>query len=223
MKNAKTVWVIDDDVSIAWVLEKALVREGYEVSVFRGVKPLLLALKDARPRVVISDIKMPGVDGLKLLELLHDNFPAIPVIIMTAYSDFETTITSYKKGAFEYLAKPFDIHQALALVDQAMLQAHETMLEHGIGAGIQAQQNENIKTGLKRRHAPGDWQREFEHRVNSLLDSGQSDVSRHLYREIDRILIQSALGFTHGHKQKAAIVLGWGRNTLTRKMQDLGM
>ena len=120
MKNAKTVWVIDDDVSIAWVLEKALVREGYEVSVFRGVKPLLLALKEARPRVVISDIKMPGVDGLKLLELLHDNFPAIPVIIMTAYSDFETTITSYKKGAFEYLAKPFDIHKAVALVDQAI-------------------------------------------------------------------------------------------------------
>ena len=91
MKTKKIVWVVDDDVSIGWVLEKALTRGGYEVSVFRGVKPLLLALKSSRPQVVISDIQMPGVDGLKLLELLHENFPTIPVIIMTAYSDFETT------------------------------------------------------------------------------------------------------------------------------------
>ena len=104
----KTVWVVDDDVSICWVLEKALSKKGYQVEVFRSVKPLLLALKNHKPDVVLSDIQMPGVDGIKLLELLHTNFPQIPVIIMTAYADYETTISSYKKGAFEYLSKPFE-------------------------------------------------------------------------------------------------------------------
>ncbi len=220
-KKAKTVWVVDDDVSIGWVLEKALNRGGYEVKVFRGVKPLLLALKNARPQVVISDIQMPGVDGLKLLELLHENFPTIPVIIMTAYSDFETTISSYKKGAFEYLAKPFDINQALALVEQAMLLG--TGADSSVESSSGMQQGDELDARLKRRHVPGDWQREFEHRVTSLLNAGQGDISRQLYREIDKVLIQSALNYTQGHKQKAAKVLGWGRNTLTRKMQDLGL
>lgn len=220
---AKTVWVVDDDVSIGWVLEKALTKGGYEVKIFRGVKPLLLALKSERPQVVISDIQMPGVDGLKLLELLHENFPAIPVIIMTAYSDFETTITSYKKGAFEYLSKPFDINQALTLVEQAILQTQDISIDSSAEAGLVLDKSNELEARLKRRHAPGDWQREFEHRVSSLLMNGQTDISRQLYREIDRILIQSALQHTNGHKQNAARTLGWGRNTLTRKMQDLGL
>ena len=223
MKTVKTVWVVDDDVSIGWVLEKALTRSGYEVKVFRGVKALLLALKTTRPLVVISDIQMPGVDGLKLLELLHENFPSIPVIIMTAYSDFETTITSYKKGAFEYLAKPFDINQALTLVEQAMLRAQQQGVDSNVETDSALPQDKDLEARLKRRHAPGDWQREFEHRVSSLLNTGQPDISRHLYREIDTILIQSALHHTQGHKQNAARLLGWGRNTLTRKMQDLGL
>lgn len=222
MKSIKTVWVVDDDVSIGWVLEKALTRAGYQTRVFRGVKPLLLALKTERPQVVISDIKMPGVDGLKLLELLGENLPSIPVIIMTAYSDFETTITSYKKGAFEYLAKPFDIDQVLVMVKQAML--HEQELSAGAeGQSIDIGSDGELEARIKRRHGPGDWQREFEHRVNTLLSSGQLDISRQLYREIDKILIESALQHTQGHKQNAAKTLGWGRNTLTRKMQDLGM
>lgn len=223
MKTIKTVWVVDDDVSIGWVLEKALIRGGYKVKVFRGVKPMLLALKTGRPQVVISDIQMPGVDGLKLLELLHENFPAIPVIIMTAYSDFETTIASYKKGAFEYLAKPFDINQALTLVEQAMLQVQDVTMDESIKPGDVLDEGRELEARLKRRHVPGDWQREFEHRVSALLGNGQSDISRRLYREIDKILIQSALHYTQGHKQNAARVLGWGRNTLTRKMQELGL
>jgi len=223
MISRATIWVVDDDVSIGWVLEKALSRSGYLVKVFRGVKPLLMALKSERPHVVISDIQMPGVDGLKLLELLHENFPAIPVIIMTAYSDFETTISSYKKGAFEYLTKPFDINQALALVDQAVLQAEPPDTDVGLAASISLDERNQAKNSLLRRHVPGDWKREFEHRVDLLLSSGEKDVSRSLYREIDKILIQSALNYTQGHKQNAARRLGWGRNTLTRKMQDLGL
>ncbi len=118
--SEKSVWVVDDDASIAWVLEKALSKQGYDVKMFNGVRSILAALKTAKPDLVISDIKMPGVDGLKLLELLNENFPMIPVIIMTAYSDLETTISSYKKGAFEYLSKPFDINDALALVARAL-------------------------------------------------------------------------------------------------------
>lgn len=222
MTAAKSVWVVDDDVSIGWVLEKALTKSGYQVRVFRGVKPLLIALKTERPKVVISDIKMPGVDGLKLLELLSENLPSIPVIIMTAYSDFETTITSYKKGAFEYLAKPFDIDQVLVMVKQAMLHAQD-LATGADGQGIDLGPDGELEARIKRRHAPGDWQREFEHRVNTMLASGQADISRTLYREVDRILIESALQHTSGHKQNAAKTLGWGRNTLTRKMQDLGL
>lgn len=222
MTAAKSVWVVDDDVSIGWVLEKALTKAGYQTRVFRSVKPLLLALKTDRPQVVISDIKMPGVDGLKLLELLSENLPSIPVIIMTAYSDFETTITSYKKGAFEYLAKPFDIDQVLVMVKQAMMHIQDNAAVKDV-QGLDLGSEGELEARIKRRHAPGDWQREFEHRVNTMLASGQGDISRTLYREIDRILIESALQHTNGHKQNAARTLGWGRNTLTRKMQDLGL
>lgn len=222
MTAVKTVWVVDDDVSIGWVLEKALTRAGYQTRVFRSVKPLLVALKTGRPQVVISDIKMPGVDGLKLLELFSENLPSIPVIIMTAYSDFETTISSYKKGAFEYLAKPFDINQVLILVKQAMLHVQDLSISADL-QGTELGFDNELEARIKRRHAPGDWQREFEHRVNTLLSSGNMEISRQLYREVDRILIESALQHTQGHKQNAAKTLGWGRNTLTRKMQDLGL
>lgn len=213
-KTKKTsIWVVDDDVSIAWVLEKALSKNGYRVTVFRGVKPMLQTLKSDRPDVVISDIQMPGVDGLKLLELLSENLPMIPVIIMTAYSDFETTIASYQKGAFEYLSKPFDIHQVLELVERAAKQKQKHT------ASREATSPEPYDSSSR----AGFWQKEFGQRANSLLSSQKTDVARTLYREIDRILIHSALEHTSGHKQKAAIALGWGRNTLTRKMKDLGM
>ncbi len=101
------------------------------------------------------------------------------------------------------------------------------LLGTGAGSSVESssgmQQGDELDARLKRRHVPGDWQREFEHRVTSLLNAGQGDISRQLYREIDKVLIQSALNYTQGHKQKAAKVLGWGRNTLTRKMQDLGL
>lgn len=208
-----SVWVVDDDVSIAWVLEKALSKNGYQVTVFRSVKPMLQALKSDRPDVVISDVQMPGVDGLKLLELLTENLPMIPVIIMTAYSDFKTTIASYQKGAFEYLSKPFDIHKVLELVARAAKQKQKDTFSH----------EEAAPEPFDSSSRAGFWQKEFEQRANSLLASQKTDVARTLYREIDRILILSALEHTGGHKQKAAVALGWGRNTLTRKMQDLGM
>ncbi len=201
------IWVVDDDVSIGWVLEKALGKHGYQTATFRGVKSMLKALKLDRPDLVISDIQMPGVDGLKLLELMHQNFPAIPVIIMTAYSDYETTITSYKKGAFEYLAKPFDIQDTLDIVAKALRSPDDkekAYQRHG--------------TRLAGRIY---WQEELTQHVNTLINNGQSDIAHRLYEQIDDLLIQAALRHTDGHKQKAAKMLGWGRNTLTRKIKQI--
>lgn len=204
--SKQTIWVVDDDVSIGWVLEKVLGKQAYQTAVFRGVKPMLLALKNQRPDLVISDIQMPGVDGLKLLELMHENFPEIPVIIMTAYSDFQTTIQSYKKGAFEYLAKPFDIEHMLAMVKAAL------------GHSDKAAKNRPDKVARKQAQ----WQNELEQHVNVLLKNGQPDIAHMLTQQIDAIFIQSALQYTDGHKQQAAKALGWGRNTLTRKIKGLG-
>ena len=206
VSSKQEVWVVDDDVSIGWVLEKALGKQAYRTAIFRGVKPMLLALKSRRPDLVISDIQMPGVDGLKLLELMHESFPEIPVIIMTAYSDFQTTIESYKKGAFEYLAKPFDIEHMLTMVKAALGQP-----------GISAQSGAANLTPKRVQ-----WQIEFEQHVNTLLNNGQPDIAHTLTQQIEEIFIHSALQHTDGHKQNAAKALGWGRNTLTRKLKGLG-
>ncbi len=114
-----TVWVVDDDDSIRWVLEKSLAREGMVVRVFEGSTELLDALMDEQPDVLLSDIRMPGIDGLALLERLKLNWPTLPVIIMTAHSDLDAAVASYKGGAFEYLPKPFDLDAAATLVRRA--------------------------------------------------------------------------------------------------------
>ena len=113
------VWVVDDDESIRWVLEKSLAREGMAVRVFEGSTELLDALGDGRPDVLISDIRMPGIDGLALLERVRGRWPTLPVIIMTAHSDLDAAVASYKGGAFEYLPKPFDLDAAATLVRRA--------------------------------------------------------------------------------------------------------
>lgn len=214
---AHSVWVVDDDVSIGWVLDKSLSKQGYDVSIFRSVKPLLTALKHDRPSVVISDVQMPGVDGLKLLQLMHDNFPSIPVIIMTAFSDYETTIKSYQNGAFEYLAKPFDLNHVNQVVEQACKRAEKQNERHT------EPQNKSSAQGRHRTQPSTPWMQALERQVASMFAEDRSDISRQLYRQLDELLIRSALDHTQGHKQKAAKILGWGRNTLTRKMQDLGL
>ena len=113
------VWVVDDDESIRWVLEKSLAREGMAVRVFEGSAELLDALGDEQPDVLVSDIRMPGVDGLALLERVRAQWPQLPVIIMTAHSDLDAAVASYKGGAFEYLPKPFDLDTAASLVRRA--------------------------------------------------------------------------------------------------------
>src|SRR6476659_5934757 len=114
------VWIIDDDRSIRWVFEKALAREGIEHRTFEGAQEALDRLPDEAPQVVVSDIRMPGLSGLELMQQLKTRLPATPVIIMTAYSDLERAVAAFQGGAFEYLPKPFDVDHAIELVRRAM-------------------------------------------------------------------------------------------------------
>ncbi len=116
---ARAVWIVDDDRSIRWVLEKALAREGIAYKTFSSAFEVMQALSISQPQVLISDIRMPGDSGLVLLNSVKERFPHIPVIIMTAYSDLESAVQSFQGGAFEYLPKPFDIDDAVALIRRA--------------------------------------------------------------------------------------------------------
>ncbi|WP_432455010.1 MULTISPECIES: nitrogen regulation protein NR(I) [unclassified Agarivorans] len=122
---AATVWVVDDDSSIRWVLEKALKTAGYDCLSFADGELMLQQLDYEQPDVVISDIRMPGMDGLSLLEKTQTHFPEMPVIIMTAHSDLDSAVNAYQRGAFEYLPKPFDIDEAVALTERAVAVSRE--------------------------------------------------------------------------------------------------
>jgi len=119
----KPVWIIDDDRSIRWVLEKSLTRENIDFKSFATADDALGALVNDAPQVVVSDIRMPGSSGLDFLQTLHQRFPLIPVIIMTAYSDLESAVSAFQGGAFEYLPKPFDVNHAIELIRRALEQS----------------------------------------------------------------------------------------------------
>jgi two-component system nitrogen regulation response regulator GlnG len=119
----KPVWIIDDDRSIRWVLEKALAREDIDYKSFVSADEALAALQHETPQIVISDIRMPGSSGLDLLQTLREQHPNLPVIIMTAYSDLESAVSAFQGGAFEYLPKPFDIDHAVELIRRALEQS----------------------------------------------------------------------------------------------------
>lgn len=116
----KPVWIVDDDQSIRWVLEKALAREAIPAQAFPGADEMLDALASQVPSVLVTDVRMPGKDGLALLQEIKARYPDLPVIVMTAYTDLSSTVSAFKKGAFDYLAKPFDINDAVALIQRAM-------------------------------------------------------------------------------------------------------
>ncbi len=125
----KPVWIIDDDESIRWVLEKALSREGIKNQVFSNAHDALEALDDAEPQLVVSDIRMPGMSGLHLMQKFKARAPHVPIIIMTAYSDLDSAVSAFQGGAYEYLPKPFDIDHAIALVRRAITESATTVTE----------------------------------------------------------------------------------------------
>ncbi|MBG6560034.1 two-component system response regulator NtrC [Pseudomonas aeruginosa] len=125
MSRSETVWIVDDDRSIRWVLEKALQQEGMTTVSFDSADSVIGRLGRQQPDVIISDIRMPGASGLDLLAQIRELHPRLPVIIMTAHSDLDSAVASYQGGAFEYLPKPFDVDEAVSLVKRANPPAQE--------------------------------------------------------------------------------------------------
>jgi len=117
--SKKKIWILDDDKSIRWVLQKALEKNNYTVMAFGNTNEAINQFNHDMPDLIVSDIKMPGESGLQFLEKVKGKFPNIPVIIMTAFSDLESAVDSYAQGAYEYLPKPFDIDNAISVINSA--------------------------------------------------------------------------------------------------------
>ncbi len=129
MSASAVVWIIDDDRSIRWVLDRALTQAGLRTRSFDNGDNIMRQLEHEQPDVIISDIRMPGTDGLTLLARITESHVGLPVIIMTAHSDLESAVNSYQTGAFDYLPKPFDLDDAVALVQRAIAHNREQRLK----------------------------------------------------------------------------------------------
>jgi len=205
----KTIWVIDDDQSMRWVLTKTLANNGYQVTAFESGSVALASFKRAaveeRPNLMITDVRMPGINGFELLKQVKNISPHTPIIVMTAYTDLDTTKQAFHEGAFEYLPKPFDIDDAIDLVARACAQADDD--------------------GNQTSHAlpsdAGDWQSPLRMWARQQLSQGETDILKNAARTFEKTLLDCALEATRGRKQDAARLLGWGRNTLTRKLKEL--
>ncbi len=119
-KSAAKIWVVDDDHSIRWVLERALKSAGFTVEVFESAAMVRARLRTSTPDVLFSDIRMPGEDGLSLLSSLQNSHPELPIIIITVHSDLDSAVGAFEGGAFDYLPKPFDIDDAVRLAQRAL-------------------------------------------------------------------------------------------------------
>ena len=131
MDNSSRIWIAEDDRSMRWVMEKALTRAGIGVRCFEKGDDLLIALQTSRPQVIISDIRMPGIDGLELLRQIQRSYPDLPMIITTAHSDLDSAVSAYQGGAFEYLPKPFDLDELVAVTKRGVAVAKEQSVTKG--------------------------------------------------------------------------------------------
>ncbi|GAB4037238.1 MAG: nitrogen regulation protein NR(I) [Rubrivivax sp.] len=130
----KPIWIVDDDQSIRFVLEKALAREQLAVRSFSNGRDVLAALGEDEPQVMVSDIRMPGMSGIELLGKVKERLPGLPVIVMTAYSDLDSAVSAFQGGAFEYLPKPFDLAKAVELIRRAVDESlREAVRDNGPG------------------------------------------------------------------------------------------
>ena len=205
------IWIIDDDQSMRWVLDKTLSNNGYQVSAFESGSVALASFKrtpaSERPSLIITDVRMPGINGFELLKQIKHISPKTPIIVMTAYTDLDTTVQAFHEGAFEYLPKPFDIDDALELVARACEPPVDDINET--------------------QHVPseviGDWQTALRLWAKQQLAQGETDILKSAARQFEKTLLECALEATQGRKRDASVLLGWGRNTLTRKMKELGM
>jgi two-component system nitrogen regulation response regulator GlnG len=182
----KPIWIVDDDKSIRWVLEKALTRENIPCKLFASAREALQALEEEAPQVLVSDIRMPGASGLELLQAIKEKHPGLPVIIMTAYSDLESAVAAFQGGAFEYLPKPFDVENAIELIRRAIEEsmretaAEETAEESPeiLGAAPSMQEVFRAIGRLSQSHATV--------LINGESGSGKELVARALHRHSPR-------------------------------------
>ncbi|MEO1878952.1 MAG: nitrogen regulation protein NR(I) [Methylococcales bacterium] len=130
MKKTNTVWIVDDDKSIRWVLEKALQKASITTKSFTNAHSLLEALEHDAPTTLITDIRMPGINGLELLSKVQYSYPDLPVVVMTAHSDLDSAVSAFNAGAFEYLPKPFDIKEVVDVVNRACTQSKQAHSKH---------------------------------------------------------------------------------------------
>jgi nitrogen regulation protein len=182
------IWVVDDDHSIRWVLERALVRAGFGVRTFAQVDEVLAALAVSEPAVLVSDIRMPGASGIELLYQVRQRRPTLPVIIMTAYSDLDSAVSAFQAGAFEYLPKPFDLMQAVALVQRAAQGRAEAARGaasarpsgRGVGAGAHSDPERGAKAQATQFPQAGA-------RMSDAGLLGQAPAMQAVYRAIGRL------------------------------------
>ncbi len=139
MTDAARVVIVDDDRAIRWVLERALAQPDLDVECIERADTALQRLLDDPPDVLVTDIRMPGIDGLDLMARVREAHPDLPVIVMTAHSDLDSAVASYQGGAFEYLPKPFDVDEALALVRRAVAHARERQRPVVVPEGLDAE------------------------------------------------------------------------------------
>ncbi len=132
----KKIWVVDDDQAIRWVLDKALQKAGMQPRCFERVDDLLQALHVERPSVLVTDIRMPDMSGLELLKLVKQQYPDLNVIVMTAFTDLDSTVSAFQEGAFDYLVKPFDINEALALIARAVEQGEQNAANADVAVSV---------------------------------------------------------------------------------------
>ncbi|NEX18760.1 nitrogen regulation protein NR(I) [Thiorhodococcus mannitoliphagus] len=129
MHREPNIWVIDDDRSIRWVLDRALRKAEMNVTCFSNGVGVMEALQREQPDVILTDVRMPGIDGLELLRQVSDRYPGLPVIIMTAHSDLDSAVSAFHGGAFEYLPKPFDLDEAVSQVTRACRRGRDERAE----------------------------------------------------------------------------------------------
>lgn len=209
IEGSPGIWIIDDDQSIRWILDRALTNVGFKVTAFETASTALMQFKrmdaQSRPSLIISDFRMPGINGFEFLKQIKNIDADIPIIIMTAYSDLDSTVDSYQEGAFEYLSKPFDIDDAIDLVTRAYRHTE-----------YHASQSDASPAS-----APvySDWKQALQQWADDALARGEAGILTSAVEDVENILVKCALSATKGRKQEAAKRLGWGRNTLTRKLK----
>ena len=192
--SSNTVLVVDDDSSIRWVLARALNNAHFRVLSCDSGTQALHMLEEQLPQVVITDIQMSGMTGLELLENINHKWPDLPVIMITAYADTDLGSKTHELGAFDYLPKPFDINHVIKLCQRAVN-------SHKVPSDLPL------------------WLQHIEKHIDSEYHQGNDKILIEMQQQFEQFIAQSALRLSQEHKQKAAKILGWGRNTLTRKLK----